>query len=72
MKTRALVSELIVDIDNYSITNIRSHGWDGPLVVDTNDRPLVHTIGICLHPSNVEIVGYGISRNEGDMADRKE
>jgi hypothetical protein len=66
VKTRTLISQLILYIDNDSIANSSSDWWNGPFSIDANDRTLKRTIRICSNPFDSEVVGPRISIDQMD------
>ena len=64
-----LVAEIIVQVDDQSITNDSLDPWNGPLSIDANNGPLKEAIGVCPHPLGGEIVdtsGGFSQRAEGE------
>lgn len=73
MNRRRLVAEIIVQVNDQSITNGCFDPRNGPLSIDANNGPLKEAIGVCPHPLGGKIVhtsGGFSERAEGeDIAD---
>jgi len=64
MQGGGLVAELVVHIDNHSVTNGSLDAWYGPLSIDPNDRPVEKTIRVSGDPTHNEIVGTDFGVNQ--------
>jgi hypothetical protein len=53
------IAQAIEDIDNYSISDIGTHGWDGPLIVDSHDTSCESAIWVGGYPGDIEVIGDG-------------
>jgi hypothetical protein len=73
MNTRRLVSQSVVYIHNDSVTKLDINLWAGPLVVDTNDGPLISIRG-GIDPGDVpiKIDILGCSQLGGEASQKKE
>ena len=56
MEGSGLVSELIIYIDNDSITNSCFDPWNRPLSIDANDRALPQAVWIPSDPADLEVI----------------
>lgn len=56
VQTRALVTELIVDIDNDPVALCSDDCRKGPLAVNAHDGPRESAIWICEDPRHIEVV----------------
>src|ERR1700728_3359377 len=56
MQTRALVPELIIDVNNHPVTKGPYNGRDWKLIVDANNGPCVQSIRISEYPCYIEVV----------------
>jgi hypothetical protein len=73
VNARRLISQSIVYIHNDSVAKLDINLWAGPLVVDTNDGPLISIRG-GIDPGNVpiEIDILGCSQLGGEASQKKE
>jgi hypothetical protein len=53
--------EAIVHIYNELVTLVHFNHWQGPLAIDTDDLSIKETIRVGRDPSNIEIIGNGLS-----------
>ncbi len=59
MQARRLISQLIVDIDNQTVSHRTLDGGNRPAAIDSNDRPWKGARWIRGYPGNVEIICDG-------------
>lgn len=64
VKSSALISQLVVHIDNDRIIDGSTEDWKRPLVVDANGRTVKGSVRICCDPGDIPIVGNGRCTHE--------
>ena len=57
MKARGLVVQVVLNVDNDSISHTGCDGWQRPLAVDAHDRAHKGGIRIGVDPADIEIIG---------------
>lgn len=68
MKTCTLITQLILDIDDDSVSDGSCNGWQRPLPVDPHDRTHKSAIRVGVDPAYVEIIGHRCSIRDWDEA----
>jgi len=56
MQAGTRIAQLVVEMDDNSITHRSCDGRDRPLTVDAHDGTFESTIRICPNPTNVEVI----------------
>lgn len=56
MHARCFVSQLVGKMYSDRFTNVGPNRWNGPLIIDANDRSFMQTVGILVYPSNVPVI----------------
>jgi hypothetical protein len=64
MQGGGLVAELVVQIDNHSVTNGSLDAWYGPLSIDSNDRPVEKAIRVSGDPTHIEVIDTDFAVNQ--------
>lgn len=75
MNGRRLISEVILQIDDYPVANGSFNSWNRPLPIDANDWSFEESVRVCPNPLGGKIVyaGGGFSkRAEGEGTTDKE
>lgn len=71
VQTSGLVTQLILYIDNDSVSNGSCDVRNWPLAIDANGRA-GKAIWLCGHPSDIEVISHGSSYCRGDEEEKRQ